>query len=163
MPNIQCWILDLMNKSWNRIRSHFHFSSYLLLRCSSFTSDPVPSGASFCVGFECWAFPSSTAPSRSKCTGQCPFYLLNYENKLYVIITTGLLCVFTAPQSAEGVPVPYGSEGALHVQPPPHEDFGRDADDRELVFVCVDRGSPAEPRQKHPGVCHHLHVRRTGL
>lgn len=48
-------------------------------------------------------------------------------------------------QGAEGVPFAYGPESPLHVQPPPAADSGSDADDSQLVLVCVDSGSPAEP------------------
>lgn len=48
-------------------------------------------------------------------------------------------------QGAEGVPFAHGPESPLHVQPPPAADSGSDADDSQLVLVCVDGGSPAEP------------------
>lgn len=66
-------------------------------------------------------------------------------------------------QGAEGVPLTYGPESALHVQPPPAEDSGSDADDGQLVSVCVDGRRPAEPRQEHPGVHHDQHDGRPGV
>lgn len=78
---------------------------------------------------------------------------------LKVFILKSLL----SEQGAEGVPVTYGPEGALHVQPAPAEDPGSDADDGQLVPVRLDRGCPPEPGQEHPRVHHHHHVRRTGL
>lgn len=66
-------------------------------------------------------------------------------------------------QGAEGVPLTHGPESALHVQPPPAEDSGSDADDGQLVPVCMDGGCAAEPRQEHPGVRHNHHIGRAGV
>lgn len=74
-----------------------------------------------------------------------------------------LAAVLLPLQGAEGVPLTHGPAGALHVQPPPAEDPGSDADDGQLVPVRVDRGRSAEPRQEHPGLRQGHHVGRTGL
>ncbi len=66
-------------------------------------------------------------------------------------------------QGAEGVPLAHGSESALHVQPPPAEDFGSNADDGQLVPVCMDSRCPPEPGQEHPSVHHNHHFRRPGV
>lgn len=71
--------------------------------------------------------------------------------------------ILASTQGAEGVPLTHGPESALHVQPPPAEDSGSDADDGQLVPVCVDGGCPAEPRQEHPGIHHSHHVGRAGV
>lgn len=71
--------------------------------------------------------------------------------------------VLVSAQGAEGVPLTHGPASALHVQPPPAEDSGSDADDGQLVPVCVDGRRPAEPRQEHPGVHHREHIGRAGL
>lgn len=71
--------------------------------------------------------------------------------------------LFSPLQGAEGVPLAHGPASALHVQPPPAEDPGSDADDGQLVLVRVDRGRSAEPRQEHPGLHHGHHVGRPGL
>ena len=69
----------------------------------------------------------------------------------------------SSAQGAEGLPLAHGPTGALHVQPPPAEDPGSDADDGQLVPVRVDGGRPAEPRPEHPGVRQRHHVRWPGV
>ncbi|CAF87577.1 unnamed protein product, partial [Tetraodon nigroviridis] len=78
-------------------------------------------------------------------------------------VVTNVLLLSWPLQGAEGVPLAHGPAGALHVQPPPAEDPGSDADDGQLVLVRLDRGRSAEPRQEHPGLRHGHHVGRTGL
>jgi len=72
---------------------------------------------------------------------------------------------FLAPlrQCFEGVPLAHGPAGALHVQPARAEDPGRDAGDRVLVPVRVDRGRAAEPREEHPRADHGRDSGRTEL
>lgn len=71
--------------------------------------------------------------------------------------------ILVSSQGAEGFPLAHSSESSLHVQPPPAEDSGSDANDGQLVPVRLDGGRPPEPRQEHPRVRHDQHVGRPGV
>lgn len=55
------------------------------------------------------------------------------------------LCVLTALQGSEGVPVAHSPEGALHVQHQPAKVAGSNGGHSELVPVFMDRWRTAEP------------------
>lgn len=55
-------------------------------------------------------------------------YYVKAKSHFKVVVFT-VIYILSSAQGTEGVPLAHGPESALHVQPPPAEDSGSDADD----------------------------------